>query len=438
MCSCSTTTCWSRRGVSPELLDRAEATGAGLVGPVYLERGPRGELSIHMAGGFLQRTDGDHGDIEVLQHRLQFRPVEEAAELAAGPVDFVEHHCMLARTDFVRTPDAISDEVVLVHEHMDLALKARAAGLSVWLEPAARVTYVAAAPERLSDIAFYRRRWDLAACQASMAAFARRWPLADETRFNRGIHSYLRERLASVRLTRAAAEADASPMTPELLPQTRLGLRERAAGRGYGPSDLRAIEAGCDFATLIFDGLYRPDGRPFLNHVIGTAGALVARDLRIEVVLAGLLHAAYSHRPGWMDEAEVTGLLASGGAVEAIVRALPAAKAQLKATDRGQPPTVGGLTILEAQALAVEAASEADMRLAGEYRASGRPPRLGERALGFLAEVLQSVELDALAADAASPAGDAAPSSILGFGPLHSSFRLDAAARRLDPIRPRA
>jgi hypothetical protein len=131
-------------------------------------------------------------------------------------------------------------------------------------------------------------------------------------------------------------------------------------------------------------------------------------------------------------------LLASGGALEAIVRALPRAKAQLDAADRGDPPPVGSLTILEAQALAVEAANEVDMRLAGEYRACGRPPMIGDGALAFLTAVLQAVDLGALAADAASPPGEIAPAAILGFSPLHTSFRLDAAARRLDPVRPRA
>lgn len=425
-------------GCFGRLLACAEETGAALVGPLYLEGGDGQPAIVHMAGGVLRRTEGDDGAITLSELRLASRDAAEASGLTRGAVDFVEYHAVLARTDFLRAPDAISDQVLLVHEHVDLALKARAAGLAAWMEPAARVVYLGSAPRRLADLDFYRRRWGLVACEASMAAFGRHWPLADAALFHAGIREFLARRHDRVRLFRPGAEPGPAPMTAETLAQSRLALREQAVRRGYGASDLRAIESGCDFATLIFHGLYRPDGRPFLNHVIGTASALVRRDLRIEVVLAGLLHAAYTHRPDWMEEAEVTRLLASGGALEAIVRALPRAKAQLEAADRGEPPPIGALTILEAQALAVEGANEADMRLAGEYRASGRPPMIAAGGLALLRGVLEAVGVAGLAADAATPAGEIAPAAILGFNGLHASFRLDAAARRLDPVRPRA
>ena len=136
-------------------------------------------------------------------------------------------------------------------------------------------------------------------------------------------------------------------------------------------------------------------------------------------------------------EAEVTRLLASGGELAAIVRARLRARALLAAADAGETEPVERLSVLDAQALCVEAANDADMRLSGEYRASGRPAEIGAGGLALLREVLAAVDLPGLALSSTSPIGEARPEPILGFSALRGSFRLDAPARRLDPVRPR-
>ncbi|HUZ13406.1 MAG TPA: glycosyltransferase [Caulobacteraceae bacterium] len=416
-------------GCFARLVACAQETGAGLVAPLYLEGDERAASSIHMAGGVLVRDAA--GRLEREEHELAHAPLERAERLARRQIDHAEYHCVLARTDFARRPGVISEDVLLVHEHIDLALKARELGFGVWLEPAARVNYAAAAGRRLGDLDFFRRRWDEAGCDASLAAFARRWPIADPDAFFAGIRVFVRERMARTSpLHPGAAGADRDlPMAPAELAQTRTALREQALGRGYGAVAARALESACDFATLSFDGLYRADGRPFLNHAIGTASALVRYDLRLDVVLAGLLHAAYTHRPPWIDPGEVTRVLASGGA-DRIVLALPAAKAQI-----ADGASAAQLTLTQAWALAIEAANEADMLLSGEYRASGRPREIAPRGLALLGDVLDRVGTPGLATTAAAPAGEGAQGPLLGFSPLHGSFRLDARNRRLEAVR---
>jgi GT2 family glycosyltransferase len=182
-------------GCFARLVARAEATGAALVGPLYLQGDDGGAASIHMAGGALERS-GEALLCEV--HELANAALDQAAALTATPVDSLEYHCTLARTAFVTQPGVISDDVRLVHEHIDLALKAKAAGLPVWLEPAARVVFQGLAPRRLGDLAFFRRRWDRGACEQSMAAFAAAWPLADEAVFHEPVRRFLRDQMGRV------------------------------------------------------------------------------------------------------------------------------------------------------------------------------------------------------------------------------------------------
>ena len=145
-------------GAFQHLVACAEETGAGLVGPAYLQGASDRPMSIHMAGGVLDRDAA--GALVREHHHLSSGGLEQLAGLVRQQVDFLEFHCMLARTDLVREAGVISDDVLLVHEHIDLALAARERGHGVWMEPAARVNDAAADGRRLGDLAFYLKRWD--------------------------------------------------------------------------------------------------------------------------------------------------------------------------------------------------------------------------------------------------------------------------------------
>jgi hypothetical protein len=411
-------------GCFARLLACAEETGAGLVGPLYLQ-GPADQREVHMAGGRLERDEA--GAIVADEYVLSTEPEVAAESLQRQQVDFVEYHCVLARTALAREPDVLSDEVLHTREHIHTALASRERGFSVWLEPTARVHFGHYTPPRIGDLAFYHRRWDEAECEKSIAAFCRRWPVAEPDRFLVGIRSFVRHKWGLSHALRPGVERTGleQPMPATELAQTRTALREQAIAAGCDAASVRALESACDYATLLSDGLYRADGRPFLNHLIGTASVLVRYGFRQDVVLAGLLHAAYTHRPPWFDPDEISRVLASGGEADTIVRGLPDAKAQLAAG-----ASAGTLTLLEGCSLAVEAASEADTLLSGEYRASGRPPELKPVGASLLSEVLGQLEAPGLAATAMSPPGDGLQGPVLGRGPPFDSFRLDAQNRR--------
>ncbi|MEZ5263439.1 MAG: hypothetical protein R2755_17125 [Acidimicrobiales bacterium] len=98
----STTSLIVTDGWLQAMIDRADATGAWAVGPLYFEGDPADEI-IHMAGGVIE-VRGEHGHRSfTTEHLLQGAPLAEAGDaVQPGPCDFVEFHCMLMRTGRLR------------------------------------------------------------------------------------------------------------------------------------------------------------------------------------------------------------------------------------------------------------------------------------------------------------------------------------------------
>jgi hypothetical protein len=411
------------RGCLERLLACAEETGAGMVCPLYVEAGGGRPPRIHMAGGVFYWAEPPERGLIGEGHRHKYEPLESATALAREKVDFPEYHYLLGRLDLLSQAGAISDEVLLVHEHLDLALFARAKGMDVVLEPSARVTYAAFEPRALADIDFFRRRWDVETCNRSLVAFAAKWPTPDPDALIARKLPYAASRLREVEIRRQGETADDLdlPMQPSELAQSRYALREQALARGYPEGEVHSLETACDLATLLFDGLYRPDGRPFLSHTIGTASALVRYDLQAPLVQAGLLHAAFAYRPDWISDEELSNRLHDVPDVVALVHAQPAARVFL-ASDGAD---LGTLNMIGARVVAILAANEVDMRLSGEFRSTGRPPEVTAAMLDRIGEILRPFGVEGLTKSAHQPVshGDVRP--ILG-SVRHSSFRLDA------------
>jgi glycosyltransferase involved in cell wall biosynthesis len=419
------------RGCLERLVACAEETDAGLVCPLYIEAGGGRTPAIHVAGGLFQWSDAPEPLLLAANNRWQHWPLEQAAGAGRERVDFTEYHYVLGRRDLLCSPGGVSDDVLLVHEHLDLALAARELGWPVVFEPAARITYMAFEPRPLADADFFRRRWDADACLASMTAFAGRWPCVDRDGFVDVMTSYAPSRLQEMSLRRPGSRSEdlATPMRREELAQSRFALREQAIARGYADEDVVRFEGACDGATLLFDGVYRPDGRPFLSHVIGTASVLVRYDMRADIVLAGLLHAALTHRPAWTPEADVVDVLRSAS-IEVLVGSQPQALAFLGAPDAD----TGTLNIIGARTVALLAANDVDMRLAGEYRATGRAGDLNDLARERTAAVLAGFGVDGLIASVAERESVVDRRPLLGAAGLQSSFRLDARNRQITPV----
>lgn len=76
-------------------------------------------------------------------------------------------------------------------------------------------------------------------------------------------------------------------------PQTNVQLDRLLAATGTSEADRLRVRDAYGLATQLFSGALRPSGRPLLVHVVGTAGILAQLRQPPELVVAGLLHAAY-------------------------------------------------------------------------------------------------------------------------------------------------
>jgi GT2 family glycosyltransferase len=281
-----------------KLVAAADETGAALVGPLYLWGGGNRAVTIHMSGGKLTRVDTPQG---VAIHEAH---VNAGAQLSLRPslkrqaADFIEFHCILARTSFLRSCDAFDPGIVCVHEHIDLSMKAAALKLPVIVEPSAAVTYYPFLPFLARDLAFFRWRWSNEALENSIQAFCKRWNAAPDekafwgVRFNTARH---RDRIDPLSRRAPGAKVDAAAMLAEPRAVALAGLIRSAQAYGYTPEEQKVFSDAYFLAARLFNGGYRACGRPFLNHVTGTAAWLIAFGASPALIVTGLLHAAYSH-----------------------------------------------------------------------------------------------------------------------------------------------
>ena len=74
--------------------------------------------------------------------------------------------------------------------------------------------------------------------------------------------------------------------------QTIIGLYIQLHEDGYSDDDLKSIQRVYRLAALMFAGQYRRNEKPAACHMVGTASAMAHFDRRLDLVAAGMLHAA--------------------------------------------------------------------------------------------------------------------------------------------------
>ncbi|RTL56984.1 MAG: glycosyltransferase [Rhodocyclaceae bacterium] len=407
----------------------ADQTGAGLVGPLYLWGDGQSKPVVHMAGGVLEETPIGASRLLVDRHQEQNADLDQVADrLERRPCDFLEFHCMLFRRELAQDPEMFDADICAVHEHIDTALLARRKGYGIYLEPTARVLYRAFISTTVEDLPLMRQRWASSAVESSIAAFCAKWNVLPDDRSFGELRKYTRNILArNDPLRPISVLADLNlPLRMAELSQTRAGLFDLAQARGYGPSELALLNEACALASRLLDGGFRPCGRPFVNHLIGTACVLVRYDLRIETVVAGLLHAAYTHgriTGSNDDRAEIARMLGGAGSpIERRVRAYT--EHRWDALEGGQT-----LTVDQAELAIIEAANEIDMRYSGEYEYSGRPAELSANRAQALARVCTTIGVGGMAQTLDLALRQVRPVATGVATGIHVSYRLDAEGR---------
>lgn len=88
--------------------------------------------------------------------------------------------------------------------------------------------------------------------------------------------------------------------------QTNIQLFNQLRRAQYSEADLGYICNVYQFAVQIFASRFRGSGKPFLSHLVGTASILTSINAPIDVITAGLLHAAYIYGEYGTEERGMT------------------------------------------------------------------------------------------------------------------------------------
>src|SRR5258706_2494515 len=75
-------------------------------------------------------------------------------------------------------------------------------------------------------------------------------------------------------------------------PQTNLQLYRHLAEVGYAAADIASAGRAYELALELFPGTYRGSGKPFLAHLVGTAGIVAGPRTRAALIATGVLHPA--------------------------------------------------------------------------------------------------------------------------------------------------
>ena len=429
--------------VEPGWLDAlvtcADETGAGIVGPLYLWGDGVRPSTIHMAGGALREATTGTGRVLEERHLLaDDNPDRVAAQLMRRACDFVEFHCMLVRTALLH--DGVLDPALhCVHEHIDTSLSAKARGLATWLEPRARVTYLGRSDYMLDELAFFRERWSARRADEDIAAFCAKWNVANDERSFGSVRGFVRKHVAEVDPIRASARSHADrgeAMTAGTLAQTRSALLDLAVARGYEAHELAMISNAYHVASVLHDGGYRPCGRPFINHVVGTASVLVRYGFQATTVASGLLHAAYTHCPPHQRGVEA-GLDAVASAIGGRDTAVERRVRDYTLRDSGGAIAtidVGTLSIIEAEVLAIAAANEIDMHLSGEFRYCGRTDAMPAAMMAAIGPVCEALGVPGLHRTLQSAVHGASTAARALLSPVQYSYRIGPDKRTALPM----
>ena len=153
----------------------AEETGAWVVGPLCLI-GEIGAGVVHVAGGNVHFKDELVGKVLYDEQNLFNTPIRELKDrLVRRRFDYVEFHCMLARTETFQSVGTLDEQLLSVHEHIDFCLRVNQAGGSVYVEPKSVVTYIPSPPYDWTDLPYFMLRWSEQWNIATTNRFCEKW-----------------------------------------------------------------------------------------------------------------------------------------------------------------------------------------------------------------------------------------------------------------------
>lgn len=166
-------------GWLPTLEAAADHHGATIVTPVYgVAKKAASEPEIHVAGSDepIYTAEDGRRRYRMGAHHEAEDPHAVLPRLTPRPTAQAEFHCFFARTEAVRAIMPLDEQLPSVNDHIDAALRIRANGGTVWLEPSVFVVY--RTPNlKPYDVRFHVLRWSPEWNEKSVRRFEELWDI---------------------------------------------------------------------------------------------------------------------------------------------------------------------------------------------------------------------------------------------------------------------
>jgi glycosyltransferase involved in cell wall biosynthesis len=157
------------------LVECADETGAAQVGPLQFI-GDFRQQTIHIAGGLLHERNENGRHILYDEQKLFEAKLKSVKEpLQRSQCDYIEFHCMLLRRDFLESIGGLDEQLLSVHEHIDLGLELRRKNRSAYFEPKALATYIPPQEVPWFDLPYFEIRWCEEWTTPSVEHFRKKW-----------------------------------------------------------------------------------------------------------------------------------------------------------------------------------------------------------------------------------------------------------------------
>ena len=88
--------------------------------------------------------------------------------------------------------------------------------------------------------------------------------------------------------------------------QSNTQLYAQLLAGGWCMKDVGRVRDAYALAARLFAGQLRPDGRPFVCHLVGVASILAMLGAAPDTIIAGLLHSAYTHGDFGLGRGQMT------------------------------------------------------------------------------------------------------------------------------------
>ena len=148
----------------------AEETGADIVSPVTCIGRPLHSL-IHHAGGSAAIIERDGRRLFLEHQGEELMRLEDIRDrLVRAPTGTCEFHSVLVRSTVFERHGLLDENLMTSYDHTDLSMKVNEAGGTIYLEPAAVVTYV---PKKLEwrELPFFMLRWNRHRARHTVSSF---------------------------------------------------------------------------------------------------------------------------------------------------------------------------------------------------------------------------------------------------------------------------